>query len=176
VTRTNAFGQPIGRDLAGWRPPPRPEVDVLSGRWARVERLRASHADELYDALGGAANAALWTYSAQGPFTDRDAFAACVRQRAEDPAAVAVAIDDGHGACALASFLAIQGQHVFDLGYRRYEWKCDALNEPSRRAALRLGFTYEGRFRNATTYKGRSRDTDWFSITDLRTNEAVAVR
>ncbi len=57
--------------------------------------------------------------------------------------------------------------HVFDeLGYRRYEWKCDALNEPSRVAAVRLGFTYEGRFRNAMVYKGRNRDTDWFSITD----------
>jgi RimJ/RimL family protein N-acetyltransferase len=57
--------------------------------------------------------------------------------------------------------------HVFDaLGYRRYEWKCDSLNEPSRVAAARLGFTYEGRFRNALVYKGRNRDTDWFSITD----------
>lgn len=58
--------------------------------------------------------------------------------------------------------------HVFDdLGYRRYEWKCDSLNEPSRRAARRLGFVEEGRFRNAVVYKGRNRDTDWFSITDL---------
>ncbi len=57
--------------------------------------------------------------------------------------------------------------HVFDeLGYRRYEWKCDSLNQPSRRAALRLGFSYEGRFRNAVVYKGRNRDTDWFSVTD----------
>jgi RimJ/RimL family protein N-acetyltransferase len=57
--------------------------------------------------------------------------------------------------------------HVFDaLGYRRYEWKCDSLNEPSRAAAARLGFRYEGRFRNAMVYKGRNRDTDWFSITD----------
>ncbi|MDP5347459.1 MAG: GNAT family N-acetyltransferase, partial [Paracoccaceae bacterium] len=53
-----------------------------------------------------------------------------------------------------------------ELGYRRYEWKCDALNAPSRSAALRLGFTYEGTFRQATTYKGRNRDTAWFAITD----------
>jgi len=52
------------------------------------------------------------------------------------------------------------------LGYRRYEWKCDSLNEPSRAAALRLGFTFEGIFRQATIYKGRSRDTAWFSIID----------
>lgn len=56
---------------------------------------------------------------------------------------------------------------VFDeLGYRRYEWKCDALNVPSRRAAERLGFTYEGTFRQATQYKGRNRDTAWFAIID----------
>jgi RimJ/RimL family protein N-acetyltransferase len=54
-----------------------------------------------------------------------------------------------------------------DLGYRRYEWKCDRFNEPSRRAALRLGFTYEGLFRHAIVYNQRSRDTSWYSITDL---------
>ncbi len=58
-------------------------------------------------------------------------------------------------------------KHVFeDLGYRRYEWKCDALNAPSRSAALRLGFRFEGIFRQATVYKGRSRDTAWFSVID----------
>lgn len=57
--------------------------------------------------------------------------------------------------------------NAFDtLGYRRYEWKCDSLNAPSRTAALRLGFTFEGLFRQATIYKGRNRDTAWFSIVD----------
>jgi len=56
---------------------------------------------------------------------------------------------------------------VFDeLGNRRYEWKCDALNEASRRAAERLGFIFEGVFRQATLYKGRNRDTAWYAITD----------
>ena len=56
---------------------------------------------------------------------------------------------------------------VFDeLGYRRYEWKCDAFNDGSRRAATRIGFSYEGTFRKATHYKGRNRDTAWFSIID----------
>ncbi|MER7608557.1 GNAT family protein [Nocardioides sp. NPDC127503] len=56
--------------------------------------------------------------------------------------------------------------HAFDtLGYRRFEWKLDSLNEPSRRAAVRLGFSYEGRFRNHMVVKGRNRDTDWFSVT-----------
>jgi RimJ/RimL family protein N-acetyltransferase len=60
----------------------------------------------------------------------------------------------------------LMAAHAFAQGYRRYEWKCDALNAPSRAAARRLGFTYEGRFRQAVVTKGRNRDTDWFSITD----------
>jgi len=52
------------------------------------------------------------------------------------------------------------------LGYRRYEWKCDSLNAPSRRAAERLGFTYEGTFRQAVVYQGRNRDTTWLSVLD----------
>jgi RimJ/RimL family protein N-acetyltransferase len=57
--------------------------------------------------------------------------------------------------------------HIFDyLGYRRYEWKCNALNEPSRRAALRLGFTFEGIFRQHMVVKDRNRDTAWFSMLD----------
>ena len=61
----------------------------------------------------------------------------------------------------------LMARHVFeDLGYRRYEWKCDALNEPSRRAALRLGFTFEGIFRQHMIVKGRNRDTAWFSMLD----------
>ena len=57
-------------------------------------------------------------------------------------------------------------RHAFDdLGYRRFEWKCDSLNDPSRRAASRLGFTHEGRFRNHMVTQGRNRDTDWFSVT-----------
>ena len=61
----------------------------------------------------------------------------------------------------------LMARHVFeDLGYRRYEWKCNALNEPSRRAALRLGFTFEGIFRQHMIMKGRNRDTAWFSMLD----------
>lgn len=64
-----------------------------------------------------------------------------------------------------AMFLMMQ--RIFDdLGYRRYEWKCDALNAPSRKAAQRLGFSYDGLFEQALVYKGRNRDTAWFSILD----------
>ena len=57
-------------------------------------------------------------------------------------------------------------QRAFELGYRRYEWKCDALNAPSRAAAQRLGFSYEGIFRQATVVKGRNRDTAWYAMID----------
>ena len=61
----------------------------------------------------------------------------------------------------------LMARHVFEnLGYRRYEWKCNALNAPSRRAALRLGFTFEGIFRQHMIIKGRNRDTAWFSMLD----------
>lgn len=58
-------------------------------------------------------------------------------------------------------------KYVFEnMQYRRYEWKCDSLNEASNRSAKRLGFTYEGTFRQSNVYKGRNRDTNWFSIID----------
>ncbi len=63
--------------------------------------------------------------------------------------------------------LYLSARHIFDdLGYRRFEWKCNAVNEPSRRAALRFGFIYEGTFRQHMIVKGQSRDTAWFSMLD----------
>ena len=91
-------------------------------------------------------------------------------------------IDPAHGSIEIAAVLlsrALQrtreateavvllAAHAFeDLGYRRLEWKLDSHNTPSAAAARRLGFRYEGRFRNAMVYRGRSRDTDWFAMTD----------
>ncbi len=57
-------------------------------------------------------------------------------------------------------------ERAFTLGYRRYEWKCDSLNAPSRAAAQRLGFSYEGIFRQAVVYNGRNRDTAWYAAID----------
>ena len=66
----------------------------------------------------------------------------------------------------------LMARYVFDdLCYRRYEWKCDALNEPSRRAALRLGFKYEGTFRQHMIVKGKNRDTAWYSMLDSEWSE-----
>lgn len=69
------------------------------------------------------------------------------------------------GRIASAALMAMIGW-AMDHGYRRVEWKCNAQNAPSRRAALRLGFTYEGTFRNHMIVKGENRDSAWFSITD----------
>ena len=63
-----------------------------------------------------------------------------------------------------AMFLMLK--RAFELGYRRYEWKCDALNAPSRAAALRLGLSFEGVFRQAWVIKGRNRDTAWYATID----------
>jgi len=69
--------------------------------------------------------------------------------------------------CAGTEAMYLLMRRVFDeLSYRRYEWKCDSLNAPSCAAAKRYGFAFEGIFRNAIVYKGRSRDTAWFSIID----------
>lgn len=70
------------------------------------------------------------------------------------------------GTRAATEAMALMMSHAFDAGYRRYEWKCNALNLPSRRAAQRLGFSYEGTFRNHMVVKGRNRDTAWFAVTD----------
>lgn len=71
------------------------------------------------------------------------------------------------GTRASTEAIYLLARHVFDeLGYRRFEWKCDSINERSRRAAERFGFAYEGTFRQHMIYKGRSRDTAWFSILD----------
>lgn len=71
--------------------------------------------------------------------------------------------------------LYLFAHHAFEaLGYRRFEWKCDALNEPSRRAALRFGFSFEGIFRQHMVVKGKNRDTAWFAITDSEWPEIAA--
>lgn len=196
--RVNEHGQPIGYDVPGWSPRPRPQPGPFEGRLCRVEPLLAEHAEALFEACAGPGNEDLWTYLPDGPFVDPGEFAARIGRTVADPGSVSVAVTDLDGTpLGLASYLRIDepngsvevggillgrrlqrttaateamylmARHVFeDLGYRRYEWKCDALHAFSRAAALRLGFTYEGTFRNALVYKGRNRDTAWFAITD----------
>jgi RimJ/RimL family protein N-acetyltransferase len=199
IPRHNALGQPIGPDLPDWRPPPRPGLQPLQGRYCVVEPLDPDrHARSLYTANSQDRDQRMWTYLFTGPYASFDeyrgwlvrqapsadpSFRAFVSQETGeavgigaymriDPAAGSIEV--GHLALspalqrspAATEAMYLMMRHAFELGYRRYEWKCDALNEKSRSAAERLGFTFEGLFRQATVYKGRSRDTAWYSVID----------
>ena len=154
-----------------------------------------THARALFAAFADAP-ASLWTYMAIGPFERWDQLADTLDDMAGQPDRQPYAIAVDGTPLGMASYLRIDRSsgvlevgtialspslqrttaatealylmidHCFELGYRRCEWKCDDLNAPSRAAAERLGFRYEGTFRQATHYKGRNRDTAWFSLTD----------
>ena len=192
----NEFGQVVGADLGDWTPPPWPEPAPMIGTYVVLEPIDpAAHAPALFSAFSRSPET-MWTYMPFGPFRDAQDLEATLRtiQGYPDwePYTVLVGgkpvgflaylrISPGDGVIEIGSIsyssvvqrttaateaLFLMMDAAFDLGYRRCEWKCDALNEPSRSAGLRLGFQYEGTFRQATHYKGRNRDTAWFAITD----------
>lgn len=152
---------------------------------------------------GPSAPPSLFTYLMADPPRDEDGVRTVLRDALSPPASWALAICREDDVVGMASYLRtdtasgsvevgnvlfapplqrttaateamhLMAEHAFAAGYRRYEWKCDSLNAPSRAAAARLGFVEEGTFRQALVYKGRSRDTTWCSITD---DEWPAVR
>ena len=196
----NQFGQPVGLDVSGWVPRPRPQRTAMVGRYCRLEPVSAKrHEQDLFSAYQAAPDARDWTYL----FADRpdtpQAFNAYLAklEASEDPlhftiidastskavgTAALMRIEPTHGVIEVGSItfspllkktpaatesMFLLMRRAFDeLGYRRYEWKCDSLNAPSRAAALRYGFQFEGIFRQAIVYKGRNRDTAWYSIID----------
>jgi RimJ/RimL family protein N-acetyltransferase len=197
--RLNAFGQPIGPELPGWLPPPRPGRQTLEGRWCRVEPLDvARHATGLWAANSLDPEGRMWTYLFSGPFRTFEEYRDWLapKESSEDPLFFAfvdkarnqpvgmgsyLRIDPPNGAIEVGHLafsplmqrtpvateaMYLMMRNAFELGYRRYEWKCDALNARSRRAAERLGFTFEGIFRQAIVYKHRNRDTAWYSVLD----------
>ncbi|MGP6088129.1 GNAT family N-acetyltransferase [Antarctobacter jejuensis] len=193
--RLNEFGQPIGLPVDLSLPRPLPTHEVLQGAYVRLEPLAERHADGFFEVftdpagwtyLGAEtpfrdpAHARDWV-AGKAPSRDPLFYTVMVEGRPVgflsllriNPGAASIEVGFIHFSPALQGTRAatevqyLLMKHVFeDLGYRRYEWKCDALNAPSRRAALRLGFTFEGVFRQALVYKGRNRDTAWFSILD----------
>ena len=204
MTRTNEWGQPVGDDLGGWRPPDAPPHIVLAGRVTTLRPIDPDvHAVELFPAYADAPES-LWTYLPYGPFTDAGELAATLAHLDALPDWQVYAIDVGDRLLGFLCYLRIDPgggvieiggitfspalqrtraatesihllmAHAFELGYRRLEWKCDDLNAPSMRAAERLGFTFDGTFRQATHYKGRNRDTAWFSILDHEWPELAA--
>ncbi|RAP41998.1 GNAT family N-acetyltransferase [Rhodovulum viride] len=187
---------PLGAPLARWTPPPRPAHDSLSGRYCRLEPLSRDHAAELHAANQADASiwtylpygpfpdeAALADWIAQaasGPDPLFFAVREAVSGRALGVlsylriAPEAGSIEIGHvnfsaplqRRPAATEAVTLLIGHAFALGYRRLEWKCNALNRASRRAAERYGLSYEGVFRQATVVKGRNRDTAWFAAID----------
>ena len=193
-SRVDEYGLPIGDPLDDWATPPRPPRSPMAGRYVDLVPTDVdAHAAALFEAFTEPAD---FTYMYYGPFDDVESFTAWMHAgcTSNDPlfhtivvngAPVGLAsylrIDERAGSIEVGSLhfspalqrtpasteaMFLMMQRAFELGYRRYEWKCDALNAPSRSAAIRLGFSFEGIFRQATIYKQRSRDTAWFSIID----------
>jgi RimJ/RimL family protein N-acetyltransferase len=184
------------RDLSRWTPPPRPDRSVLEGRHLRLEPLAAGHAaalhaanaadDAIWDYLpygpfAEEAEYGAWVESVVG--RDDPMFFALVDRATGRAGGVASlmrispeagSIEVGHICLspsiqrtrAASEMIYLFARRVFDLGYRRFEWKCNAANAASRRAAQRFGFSYEGVFRQHLGVKGRNRDTAWFAMTD----------
>lgn len=203
MTDMNELGQPVGAKVEGWTPPPAPTRMVLKGRYCRIEPLALDHAGPLFDALSEDREGRIWTYMPHGPFTSPDAYREWVWNAAQgaDPLHYAILVDGRP--LGTASYLRIAPaagsvevgwityspalqqtraatdamylmmRWAFDAGYRRYEWKCNALNAASRRAAQRLGLSFEGVFRQAVVVKGRNRDSAWYAAVD---SEWPAVR
>jgi RimJ/RimL family protein N-acetyltransferase len=176
------MGKPVGFSVKNWVAPSAPAGVVLDGQYARLERLDAeAHVGDLFRSNSEDTTDGIWDYE---------------MSELDDPHFYAIKNKDVGRFCGVASYLridpnagAIEVGHInmapalqrtraateamylmmkwaFEAGYRRYEWKCDALNAGSRRAAQRLGLSYEGVFRQATMYKGRNRDTAWFAAID----------
>lgn len=196
MSHTNSLGQPVGAPVPDWTPPPAPTRMSFDGRYCRLEPLAMDHAPALFEALAEDRDGRMWTYMPNGPFADLDAYRAWVWGAAQgsDPLHYAI-VADGRplGTASLMRIAPAAGsievgyityspplqrtraatetmylmmRWAFEAGYRRYEWKCNALNAASRRAALRLGFSYEGVFRQAVVVKGRNRDSAWYAAVD----------
>lgn len=167
----------------------------LAGHGAALERLHPSrHAADLFAANGP--DVEMWRYMPDGPFADLDAYRAWADKAAAspDPAFYAIRgdgpwigvaslmrIDRGNGVIEIGNIafsgalkrtrtataaLHLMVAQAFAAGFRRVEWKCNAQNAPSRRAALRLGFALEGIFRQHMVVKGLNRDTAWYAMID----------
>lgn len=183
------------KDLSNWTPPPRPPRAIFEGRYVRLEPLEREHRAGLWEAQSQAPDIWRYipvgpfeSEAALGDWIDQVRVAA-------DPLQFAVRMADGKlgGTLSLLRIFPDAGtievgyivytprlqrtreateavyllmKWAFEAGYRRFEWKCNAENRASRRAAERFGLSYEGVFRQAAVVKGRNRDTAWFASID----------
>lgn len=188
-------GQPVGAPVDD-RPAERPGPVTLTGRHGRVEKLTPAHAASLWDAVKGHDSLWTYMSDGPFKEARDFSAWVEKRANLADPYAYAILAPTGDclGTASLLNIhpamrtievgyivyapalqrtpLATEVQyllarHAFEtLRFRRYEWKCNALNAASRRAALRYGFTFEGIFRQHMIVKGRNRDSAWFSLLD----------
>ncbi len=188
-------GQPVGLEV-DITPANRPAPTAIEGRYGRIEKLQDHHAADLWDAVKGHDDLWTYMGDGPFDDADIFAEFVAKRAGLADPYAFAIIDAEGravgyftlmeirpatrvievgnvlYSPALKQTQLGTEAQYLLaryafeTLGYRRYEWKCNALNAPSRRAALRYGFTFEGVFRNAIIVKGRNRDTSWYSIID----------
>lgn len=195
MARTNQHGQPVG-DLVSWSGARSPAPVVLTGRLAVLRPLTEEDAPAVLTVLGAhddlwtyqgtdaprTVPEAETTIRAALDAPDTVPFAVESPDSAFLGRVHLMRAQPGVGSIEVGAIIwspslqrtpaatevqYLLARHVLeDLGYRRYEWKCDSLNAPSRSAALRLGFTEEGTWRNALVTKGRNRDTTWFAMTD----------
>ncbi len=186
----------LGDPVPGWRPPALPARQVMAGRTVSLEPLAPRHAADLHAAFAPApgvwsympygpfADAVAYaTWVEEAASSDDPMFFAILPATTGRAAGVASylriaptagSIEVGHIALspalqrtpAATEAIFLMMKTAFEAGYRRFEWKCDALNLASRRAAERYGFSYEGVFRQAAVVKGRNRDTAWFAVID----------
>ena len=177
-------------------PCPRPARVVLQGRYARLEPLAPAHAQGLMAASANAASFDylfdvppkdlddLEAYIAQKAASEDPLFYSVIDEATglAGGRQTLMRITPEHGVIEIGNILwgpaiartrvatealYLAARYVFDeLGYRRFEWKCNDLNEPSKRAARRFGFTFEGVFRQHMWTKGANRDTAWFAMLD----------
>ncbi|RIP33573.1 N-acetyltransferase [Staphylococcus gallinarum] len=196
----NEFDQPIGEALCEFNMPEFPNVEILTGRYCRLETLDIMHVDDLYQHFSTPEDLPNWTYLPDEQPQNYTQFQAYIEQRihSKDPYFFAIIDHNTNEALGIFALLRINpknasievghvhfsnkmkrtriateahfllAEYIFEtLGYRRYEWKCDSLNQPSIKAAQRLGFKYEGTFRNHVIYKNRNRNTVWLSMLDV---------
>ena len=189
----------MAENMQHWTPRPRPEAVPLEGRFVRLEKLEARHADALYAASATVDADARFTWLPENPPEDQASFGAWVEKvsASADPIFFAIIekatgkvagrqtlmrIDAANGVVEIGNIywgpliarkaaateaLFLFAHYAFDtLGYRRFEWKCNNDNVPSKKAALRFGFQYEGLFRQHLVIKGLNRDTAWFAMID----------
>lgn len=188
--------RPLGAALPDWQAPPRPGPSQIGGRYLRLERLEPSrHAAAIFAATTCDASSWDYMSNGPYTSADelQRWMEQAVRSDAAfyaftDPAsgtafgyASFMRIDAANGVLeignvmispaaqrsrAASEALMLMIGWAFDAGYRRVEWKCNALNAPSRRAARRYGFAFEGVFRSHMIVKTRNRDTAWYAMTD----------